>query len=202
MIRVFVADDHEVVREGLRAMIAAARGLTLVGEARDGREVLLALEHLKADVLVLDLSLPRVAGIEVLRRLRQSQPALRVVTLSMYPEEQYAARLLRAGASAYVSKDRPLADVERAIRDVMSGRASAPARAAATGSGAPHESLSAREYQVFLLLLQGRTNADIAAELDLVPSTVSNHTAHLKQKLGVSTLAEIVSYAHRMGLVG
>ena len=135
MIRVFVADDHAVVREGLRAMIAAAPGLALVGEARDGREALLALERLDVDVLVLDLSLPRVAGIEVLRRLRQARPALRVVALSMYPEEQYATRLLRAGAAGYVSKDRPLADVERAIREAASGRVAAPARAAAPGTG-------------------------------------------------------------------
>lgn len=205
MIRVFIADDHAVVRNGLRSMLAASPSLQLVGEAKDGREVLEALDRLEVDVLLLDLSLPRVSGLEVLRRVAREKPQVRVLVLSMYSEDQYAARMIAEGAAGYLSKDRPLEDVEKAIGSVVAGhpvpRPAEGSTTATVGRGAPHEQLTAREYQVFLLLLQGRANVDIAAELDLVPSTVSNHTARVKQKLGAKTLAEVVSYAHRMGLI-
>lgn len=204
MIRVFIADDHAVVRNGLRAMISAVADFEFVGEAKDGREVLAAVEHVEIDVLLLDLSLPKVSGLEVLRRLAQEKPRMRILVLSMYAEAQYAGPTRELGAAGYLSKDRPLEDVERAIRALGRGR-SLPERNGveppSAANRAPHELFSAREYQIFFLLLQGRSNADIAAELDLVASTISNHTTSVKNKLGVHTLAEIVSYAHRMGLI-
>ncbi|MFO0745938.1 MAG: response regulator transcription factor [Myxococcota bacterium] len=207
MIRAFIADDHAIVREGMRRLFETSGDISVVGEATDGRAVLLAAEGHDWDVLVLDLSLPRVSGLEVLRRLHREHPALPIVVLSMYPEEAFAPRVLAEGAVAYVSKERPLADVEAAIRAAVSG-ASAPAaaaRARAPGEPAapamPHTTLSAREYQVFLLVLEGRTNVEIAAELDLVASTVSNHLAKVKQKLGAHTVAEIVAYGHHIGLL-
>lgn len=201
MIRIFIADDHAVVRAGLRTMLASTPDLQLVGEATNGREVLEALETLEVDVLLLDLSLPRVSGIEVLRRLVRARPQLRILVLSMYAEEQYATRMLREGAAGYLSKDRPIEEVVAAIRRIVEGLSLPAAPQSVRMAKAPHEQLSAREYQVFLLLLQGRVNADIAAELDLVPSTISNHTSRIKQKLGAKSLAEVVSYAHRVGLV-
>lgn len=201
MIRVFIADDHAVVRTGLRTMLASTSDLEFVGEAANGREVLDALETLDVDVLLLDLSLPRVGGIEVLRRLVRQRPRVRILVLSMYAEEQYAARMLREGATGYLSKDRPLEEVVVAIRRIAAGLSMPAARQPVRVSNAPHEQFSAREYQVFLLLLQGHMNADIAAELDLVPSTISNHTARIKEKLGAKSLAEVVSYAHRVGLI-
>lgn len=204
MIRVFIADDHAVVRSGLRAMVNAADDFEFAGEAKDGRECLEALKVLDADVLLLDLSLPRISGLEVLKRLAQERPKLKILVLSMYAEAQYAGPTRELGAAGYLSKDRSLEEVEQAIRALGGGEAfPADFQVKESGSGnrAPHELFSAREYQIFFLLLQGRANADIAAELDLVPSTVSNHTTSVKQKLGVKTLAEVVSYAHRMGLV-
>ena len=210
MIRLFIADDHAIVREGMRRLFETSKDIAVVGGASDGREVLVAAETHDWDVLVLDLSLPRVSGLEVLRRMRRDHPTLPVVVLSMYPEEAFAPRVLAEGAVAYVSKERPLAEVEQAIRRAV--RPPAPPAVAPRPSGsapqavarahvALHETLSAREYQVFLLVLEGRSNVEIAAELDLVASTVSNHLAKVKLKLGARTIAEIVAYGHHIGLV-
>ncbi len=208
MIRIFIADDHAIVRHGLRQLIDAQIDMRVVGEARDGRQVLLAEGKEDWDLLLLDLSLPKVNGLEVLRRLHQELPALRIVALSMYPEEQYAARVLHEGACAYVSKQQPPEELLSALRTVLRGgkyvsstaaeRINEPAGHAALS---PHEKLSAREYQIFTLILQNRTPSEIAAELNLSLSTVSNHLAHVKDKLGVRTLGEIISYGHRTGLI-
>lgn len=210
-IRVFLADDHAIVRHGLRQLIAAQPDMQLVGEASDGRQVLTAAGRASWDVLVLDLSLPRVNGTEVLRRLRVELPRLRVLVLSMYPESQYAARLLREGAAAYLSKTHAPEEVLAAVRAVARGwtyvspTIAEELRTADDGAAPgepPHASLSAREYQVFTLIFQGSRVTDIAAELDLSASTVSNHVARIKEKLGARSIAEIVNYAHRAGLVG
>ena len=206
-IRVFLADDHALVRLGLRQLLERERDVTVVGEADDGRRVLLAEGKDAWDVLVLDVSLPKVGGIEVLRRLRAEHPRLRIVMLSMYPEDQYAERMIAQGAAAYLSKDRRPEEVLAAIRAVHGGR-TWPAATMPVGPAAPvdarppHSKLSAREYQVFTLLFQGSTVTEIAAELDLRASTVSNHVARIKEKLNAHSVAEIVSYAHRAGLVG
>jgi DNA-binding NarL/FixJ family response regulator len=180
----------------------------VVGEASDGRELLQAAERGDWDVLVLDLSLPRVSGHEALRRLRADKPALRIVVLSMYSEEQYAIRLLREGASAYLSKERPGEEVIEAIRRAASGAtyvtqtvAERMLRAPAQTEKLPHQTLTAREYQVFSLIASGRTVSEIAAELDLTMSTISSHLHQIRSKLAVRSNAEIVGYAHRMGLV-
>ena len=205
-IRVFLADDHALVRVGLRQLLEREPDIAVVGEADDGRRVLLAEGKDRWDVLVLDVSLPKVGGIEVLRRLRAEHPRLKVVMLSMYPEDQYAERMLAQGAAAYLSKDRPPAQIVRAIRAVAAGRdwsGTALQLVSAEPDGRPpHARLSAREYQVFTLLFQGSTVTEIAAELDLRTSTVSNHVAHIKDKLGAHSIADIVGYAHRAGLVG
>lgn len=204
MIRVFIADDHAVVRRGIRQLLADAGGIEVVGEAADGRAALKALEAADFDVLVLDLSLPKVNGPEVLRRLREHELRVKVVILSMYPEEQYARRLLRDGAAAYVAKDRPAEELVAAVRRAAAGGTfvtPGAAPPAEPSSGAPHDGLSPREHQVFMLLFKGLAVADIAAELNLSSSTVSNHIAGIKGKLGVRTVAQIVGYAHQAGLV-
>lgn len=208
MIRVFLADDHPIVRDGLRQLLSREPDMTVVGEAADGRQALLAAASVAIDVLILDLSLPRVSGIEVLRRMQKDHPQIRVVVLSMYPEDQYALRLLREGAAAYLSKDHPAEELLRAVREVARGATYVSrtiTERVQTGELDPeqpaHARLSAREHQVFTLLFQGRTVTDIAAELDLSASTVSNHVAKIKEKLNVRTIGEIVSYAHRAGLV-
>jgi DNA-binding NarL/FixJ family response regulator len=208
MIRIFIADDHAIVRHGLRQLIDAQGDMRVVGEASDGRQVLLAEGKEQWDILLLDLSLPRVNGIEVLRRLRSELPKLRVVALSMYPEDQYAVRLLEAGAAAYLSKEHPPEQLLAALRKVacggtfVSGAISEQLRRGERRKSAwPHDSLSAREYQIFTLLLAGRTVSEVAAELNLSASTVSSHLAHVKEKLGVRNVAEIIDYGHRAGLV-
>lgn len=202
MIHVLIADDHEVVRRGLRELFAAAADVTVVAEVAHGRAVLDVLEKAHVDVLVLDLSLPRVSGIEVLRRTRERYPAVRVLVLSMYAEAQYASRLVQEGAAGYLSKDRSLDEVLDAVRVVARGQRLVPPAEAPETTKLPHESLSSREYNVFLLILQGRTGSEIAAELDLSHSTVSTHLARVREKLGVRTNGEIVGYGHRNGLVG
>lgn len=209
MTRVFLADDHAIVRQGLRRLLEQGGDLTVVGEAADGRAVLSAPGRDKWDLLILDLSLPKVGGIEVLRRLREELPGLKIVVLSMYPEDQYGLRLVKEGAAAYLSKDMAAAELVRAIRVVAAGAtylSEGLARKLRGGAGpksdGPHAALSAREHQVFTLIFQGRAVSEIAAELDLSVSTVSNHVAKIKEKLGARTIGDIVSYAHRAGLVG
>jgi len=208
MIRVYLADDHAILRQGLRRLLREAPDIAVVGECADGRQALQAMEQTACDVLILDLSLPRVSGIEVLRRLRVSRPALRILVLSMYAEEQYALRMLREGAAGYVSKDRPSDELMHAIRQIAAGHTyRSPELSARLRSGEAdperpvHESLSAREYQVFDLLAQGRGVSDIAAELNLSKSTVSTYVQHIKGKLNVSTVGEIIRYAHQAGIV-
>lgn len=207
-IRIYLADDHPIVRHGLRQLIEGQPGMRVVGEAADGRQVLLAEGKETWDILILDLSLPRVNGIEVLRRLHAERPELRVMVLSMYPEDQYALRLLREGAVAYLSKDRAADELVQALHEVArGGRYISRGLSARTpteerdGGKPAHASLSAREYQVFTLLFQGRTVSEIAAELNLSVSTVSNHVGRVKEKLGARSVGDIVSYAHRAGLV-
>jgi DNA-binding NarL/FixJ family response regulator len=208
VIRVFIADDHAIVRHGLRQLIGGADDMRVVGEARDGRELLTAVETDASDVLVLDLSMPKVSGLEVLKRLQETKPKLKVVVLSMYAEEQYALPVMRAGAAAYLSKDRPGEELMAAIRRVARGGtyltetvADQVLRASSRSEKPPHESLTAREYQIFTLIIHGRSVSEIAAELDLTAGTVSGHLQKVKTKLGSPSIAEIVSYAHRMGII-
>ena len=207
MIRVFLADDHTIVRSGIRNLFTTAGDITVVGEAADGRAALNALETLPCDVVVLDLSLPKIGGAEVLRRVREQRPNLPILVLSMYSEAQYGLRMLREGASGYLSKDRTEHELIAAVRQVAQGKTYLTPTVAEqavqeTDSDAPlHTKLSAREYQVFILLSHGQTVSDIAAELNLSASTVSNYVFHIKEKLHLKSSGEIIAYAHRAGLV-
>lgn len=205
-IRVFIADDHAVLRRGLQALLESTGAMVVCGTASDGLEALNAASLPTADVILLDLDMPRLGGVELLRRLRQQGLTQPVIILSMYPETQHGLQLLREGASAYLSKQRPPEELIDAIHRVSHGGTyltDTLAQGALTGSAAqkaPHQSFSPREHQVFLLLLQGRSASDIAAELDLHTSTVSNNLRRIKDKLGVNTVADIIHYAHRQGL--
>jgi two-component system invasion response regulator UvrY len=199
MIRVLIADDHPIFRNGLAGLIADTDDLQAVALVEDGLKALRVADEVAWDVALLDVSMPKLGGIEVMRRLIKAYPDRKVVMLSQFPENQFAARVEREGAAGYVSKSAPPEQLLDAIRDAVSGKRT-PAGAVPRASAALHESLTPREYQVFTLVASGRGVTEVAAELNLAASTVSNHLFHIKDKLGVSTVGEIVIYAHRAGL--
>lgn len=206
MKRIFIADDHAVVRLGLRQVLTDLAGFVVVAEASNGREVLQSDALGECDALILDLSLPVVGGAEVLRRVRALWPNLVIVVHSMHPADQFAARALADGADDYVEKTRSPTELIAAVRHAWTRRrlGHEPATvvvAASVESGMPHETLTQREYQVFQLVLDGRSVADIAAELDVHSCTVSNHLSKVRSKLGVSNVAGIVRYAAAVGLM-
>lgn len=197
MTRVFVADDHEVVCEGLHAWVETIEGLSWAGSVHTGDAVLGAVASGAFDVLVLDLSLPGRSGSELLREVRALRPALRVVIYSMYPASEYAAWALAAGASAYVSKSSPLAALREALLDLR------PVATVETDAARlPHERLSSREREVFLALARGRSPSEIAWDLEMAPSTVSTHLKAIREKLGVRSAFEVAQYAARHGISG
>jgi len=209
MIRVVVADDHQILREGLRQLLQAGGDLAVVGEAADGHAVMEQVRALEFDVLLLDMSMPGKSGIELIRQVKAEKPRLRILVLSMHEEHQYAVRAIRAGASGYLTKESATAQLVAAIRKVASGGAFISAELAERlaqeamphAEGPRHSTLSDREYQVFRLLVSGRSVSDIAADLHLSAKTVSTHKARLMEKLGVDNNADLVHYAVRHRLI-
>lgn len=197
MIRVFVADDHAIVCEGLRAWVETVEELAWAGSVGDGEALLALVAEGAWDVLVLDLSLPGRSGAELLREVRALRPDLRVVIHSMYPADEYGAWALAAGASAYVSKSEPLSVLRDALLDQRP-----PEPVEGRAAMLPHERLSTREREVFLALARGRTPSEIAWDLEMAPSTVSTHLKAVRQKLGVRSTFEIAQYAARHGVTG
>jgi len=208
MIRVFVADDHAVVRRGVVQILEEASDMVAAGEAGTGRETLQAVRKHDYDVLVLDIAMPDVNGLEVLSQLRTLKPDLRVLILSMYPERQYAVRALKAGAAGYLTKESAPDELVAAIRQVAQGgkyvtQSLAERLAAALASELgkePHETLSTREYQVMRLLAAGKTVTDIATELLLSVKTVSTYRTRILEKLDLKNTAEIIRYVFEHGL--
>ena len=203
MIRVLVADDHAVVRRGVVQILSEAQDMLVVGEASSGRETLRLAQTCPCDVLLLDIAMPEGGGLAVLDQVRGLQPDLRVLVLSIYPEQQYARRAFRAGAAGYLTKDSAPDELIAAIRRVFAGGryvsralADAMAQELDLDAGHPlHSRLSDREYQVLRLLAGGKTVGKIAADLALSPKTVSTYRARILEKLHLSTTAEIVRYA-------
>jgi len=208
MIRIVVADDHTIVREGLKQLLSAASDLSVVGEAQNGHEVLARVRALDFDVLLLDMSMPGKSGIELIKQVRGEKPKLRILVLSMHEEEQYAVRAIKAGASGYLTKDSASMQLVSAIRKVAGGGAfitDSVAQQLALGAmpqteGPPHSALSDREFQVFRELASGKGVTDIAAQLNLSVKTVSTHKARIMQKMNISNPAELIRYAihHRL----
>ncbi len=208
MIRIVIADDHTMVREGLKQVLSTATDLTLVGEAQNGHEVMQRVRELEFDVLVLDLSMPGRSGPELIKQVRAEKPKLRILVLSMHQESQYAIRAIKSGASGYLTKDSASAEMVAAIRKVAGGGAFISTEVAeqlALGAmpnaeGPLHRSLSDREFQVFRLLLSGKTVTYIAVQLNLSVKTVSTHKAHIMRKLGLNNQADLIRYgiSHRL----
>jgi two-component system invasion response regulator UvrY len=202
MIRVLLADDHKLVRDGLKGILGAASGIEVAGEAASGDEALALVRTREFDVALLDLSMPGLAGIDLIKRLRLERPALRILVLSMHGEQQYATRALKAGAAGYLTKDTAAEQLVSALRKVAAGgmaiseATAASLLASARGGDVPlHSLLSDREFEVFRLLAAGRTPTEIAERLHLSVKTVSTHKARLQQKLNVASTAELVRYA-------
>jgi DNA-binding NarL/FixJ family response regulator len=208
MIRLVIADDHTIVREGLRQLLGGAGGFDIVGEARDGAETMQRVRELDFDVLLLDMSMPGRAGMDLIRQVRAERPRVRILVLSMHQEHQYAIRAIRAGASGYLTKESASRELATALRKVAAGGAYiTPEVAEQLALGAmpsadalPHTTLSDREFQVLRMLVSGKSVSDIAAALTLSVKTVSTHKARLMQKLGVSNTSEMFRYAiqHRL----
>jgi DNA-binding NarL/FixJ family response regulator len=203
MIRIVLADDHTIVREGLKQLLGAAGDLEIVGEARDGHEVMERVRTLVFDLLLLDMSMPGKSGIELIKLVRAERPKLRILVLSMHEEHQYAVRAIRAGASGYLTKESATRQLVEAIRKVASGGAFISAEVAqqlALGAmpdakGPLHSTLSDREFQVFKLLVDGVSVSDIAERLHLSVKTVSTHKSNILQKMNMSSPAELIRYA-------
>lgn len=207
MIRVVVADDHTIVRDGLKQILAHPE-FNVVGEACDGQEVMQRIRELDFDVLLLDLSMPKIAGIELIKQVKNVKPKLRVLILSMHKEQQYAICAIRAGANGYMTKESASVQLIAAIHRVAAGGAfisTAVAEQLALNAmpqsdSLPHTRLSNREYQVFLLLVSGKTVSEIAYQISLSVKTVSTHKARLMEKMGMANQAELIHYAilHRL----
>lgn len=207
-IRIVLADDHAIVREGLKRLAADVPDFEVAGEAADGTEVMRVVREVDFDVLVLDLSMPGRSGMELIKLVKAEKPRLRILVLSMHQEMQYAVRAIKSGASGYLTKESASAQLQQAIRKIAAGGAyisSEVAEQLALGAmpgseGLPHESLSDREFEVFRMLVAGDAVSDIAARLNLSVKTVSTHKANLMQKLGLSNPTELVRYALKHGL--
>ena len=203
MIRIVLADDHTILREGLKQILRGEADFEIVAEAADGHEVMKRVRENEFDVLVLDMSMPGKSGVELIKQVKSEKPKLRVLILTMHEEHQYAVRAIRAGASGYLTKEGATAQLVTAIRKVGAGGAYISAEVAEQlalntmpgAQAAPHETLSDREFQVFRLIAEGKSVSDIAERLNLSVKTVSTHKANLMQKMGVETTGEIIRYA-------
>jgi two-component system response regulator NreC len=212
MTTIVLADDHHVVRQGLRSLLEAESDFSVVGEAGDGLEATQLVERLQPDVLVLDLMMPSLNGLEVTRQVSQRSPRTHVVILSMHPNEAYVLEALRAGAAAYVLKESTSAELVRAVREaVAGGRYLSPPlseraievymQKAKSVALDPYETLTAREREVLHLVAEGHTNAEIADRLFISRRTVETHRANLMRKLGLRTQTDLISYALRRGIL-
>lgn len=209
MIRLLIADDHPVVREGLKRIVMDCADMQVVGEVAGGDEVLATSKATSPDVVLLDLGMPGPDFLSLMKRFKAECPTVRVLVLSMEPEDQYAVRAFRAGVAGYLTKDRSPEELAQAIRRVsLGGRYVTESIAerlvaglAGETEGPPHQALSDREYHVLCAFGAGKGIKDIAAELGISPKTVSTYRARILQKLNLKTNLDLVRYAIQHGLV-
>ncbi len=209
MIKVLVADDHAVVRRGLRQIVEETTDIIIFGEASDGMEVLKKVRSGKYDVVVLDISMPGKSGLDVLSHIRIEYPNIPVLILSIHSEEQYAVRLLKAGASGYLSKEHAPSELVKAIRQVSQGKKYITPVVAEKLAynlqgdfpNQPHESLSDREFEVLCLIASGKTAKQIAEELCLSVKTVATYRSRIFKKMRMETSKQLIHYAVKNKLV-
>jgi DNA-binding NarL/FixJ family response regulator len=203
MIRILVADDHAIMREGIKQLFALEPGIEVVGEAANGGEVLAALRRTPVDLLLLDMSMPGISGVDLIEHIRAREAAPPILVLSMHSELHFVRYTLKAGAAGYLTKDNQPQTLLAAIRKVAAGGRFIDPQlaehmvfdAGEPLQGAPHERLSAREFAIFRLLVRGHGVNEIAAEFAISNKTVSTHKARLMQKLNCRNNAQLVRYA-------
>ncbi len=207
-IRILLADDHAVVRQGFKMILAAQTDMEIVGEAGNGREAVQLATELQPDVVVMDVAMPELNGIEATRRLTAASPRTRVVALSMHKDSVYVREILRAGARGYLLKDSPAPDLVSAVRAVASGEGFlSPAVSNAVLDDYrkhvtdPIDLLSSREREVLQMLAEGKTNKEIAVILNLSVYTVDAHRGRIMEKLNLHSINELVRFAVRNGLI-
>ncbi len=208
MIKIVIVDDHKIVRQGLKQIMALAPDVTVVGEAANGQEALGVLAHNECDILLLDMTMPGLSGVELIKRVKQHELAPLILVLSMHNEGQLVTRALKAGASGYITKDSDPEMLVAAVRKIArGGRYIDPALVdemvfdqGLDGSRLPHERLSDREFQIFQLLVAGKSVTSIAEGLSLSAKTISTHKLRLMQKMHMQSVAELTRYAmeHRL----
>lgn len=210
-VRILVADDHTVVRESLVGLLEAAEGLQVVAQAADGIDTIEKALATRPDVVIVDISMPRLNGIEVVRRLREALPDTRVLVLTMHQEEEYVLHVVRAGAAGYLVKDSSGAELVSAVRNLHAGRGHFSPQAAKTLAEQlynpqravvdPYRALTSREREVFHLIIEGLTTKEIARKLEISAKTAENHRSRVLDKLDVRNTAELVRYAVHHGLL-
>jgi two-component system invasion response regulator UvrY len=207
--RILIADDHAVVRAGIRQYLEAEPSIREIGEAASGRDALDQLRAREWDLVLLDIFMPDQSGLDILRHIQQDYPKVRVLILSGLPEKQYAVSVLRAGASGYLPKESAPEDLIKAVQTVLAGRRYVSPEVAELlvagmdkdPSSQQHERLSTREFQVLSKLASGRAVSEIAEELQLSVKTVSTYRSRVLEKMGLKTNADLTSYALRHGLI-
>ena len=208
MIKVCITDDHELIREGFKKLIDREEDITLIGEARSGAETIEILAANQCDVVVLDINLPDKNGLEVLKDILTLFPKTKVLILSMYPEERYAGRALKNGASGYITKDSAPVEMIGAVRKIKQGGqyiSEALAEQLVSSykgkwNAAPHENLSDREFEILLRLGKGKSVKDISEELNLSSNTVNTYKRRIFEKMQFASKAELIQYVLRQGL--
>jgi two-component system, NarL family, response regulator NreC len=210
-IKVLIADDHRLFRDGLMKILESCNDIEVIGEASDGQEALKKVEQLNPHVILLDLSMPKLSGLEVARRLKKEHPEIKIVILTMHEEEEYTLKMIRIGVSGYLLKDSAARDVIDAIRNAFLGKAffspqvskilAESYRDVTASEDDPYERLNDREREILQLILEGNTNKEIAGTLFLSPKTVDNHRTNLMKKLNVHSVSELVLWAAKKGIL-
>jgi len=213
-IRVLIADDHAILREGLRALLSTTDDIEVVGEAADGREAIERVRALRPDVVLMDAAMPGLGGLEATLELRRSDPDLKIVVLTQYEDREYIRRFLQAGVSGYLLKKSAGKELASAIRaasrgglvldpEVAKEALREPAPGSGPGAGGPsrYDSLTDREKQVLKLVAEGRSNKEVAELLDISVKTAMSHREHIMEKLGLHSRTELIKFALREGVI-